>query len=377
MNNSIKSKITNLIPYFAIILMVIIFLWLISQVEAISGFASNFFGVISPFIAGGIIAYVLNMPTMAIERLIKRTNIRFAVKKSRLLSVLALFTIIVLLFTAVLNLIVPTVRNSIALFIAEFPIYWQNAANIIAHVGEIEFPDFLTDFFEGEGGIIHMLQDFIQNFDFGGFISAVLLGVGGVFSAFFNGFITLVSSIYFLIEKDRIKSFLKRLVSVLLPDKVNAFILTYSKKLDFNFHQYVYAQTIDGLILGTIMTIALTAFGSPYALVLGLMLGIVNYIPYFGSIFGTAVALVVVAFSQGFGTAALAALVLFAIQQLDGNVIQPKLMSESFSVSPLLVIISVTIGGAYGGIFGMLVAIPIAAVLKDMLDSFIEYSEKK
>ena len=376
MKDSLKSKIINLIPYSALTLMVIIFLWLIPQVEVLSNFTSNFFAVISPFIAGGIIAYILNMPTRAIERLLKRINIRFIIKKSRMLSVLMLFVIIVLLFTAVLNLIIPAVRTSVALFISEFPTYQQNIANLIAHVSEIELPDFLTEFFEGEGGIIPMLHDFIHNFDFGGFLSSVILGVGGVFSTFFRGFVTLVSSIYFLVEKDRIKGFITRLVAVLIPDKANAFILKYFRKLDFNFHQYVYAQTIDGLILGTLMFIALTVFGSPYALVLALMMGIVNYIPYFGSIFGTAVAVIVVAFSQDLGTAALAAAVMFGIQQLDGNVIQPKLMSESFSVSPLLVIISVTIGGAYGGILGMLVAIPIAAVLKDMLDSFIEYREK-
>jgi predicted PurR-regulated permease PerM len=82
-------------------------------------------------------------------------------------------------------------------------------------------------------------------------------------------------------------------------------------------------------------------------------------------------------FTQGFTTALIAAVILLITQQLDGNVIQPRLMGGSFSLSPLLVIISITIGGAVSGPLGMIVAIPIVAVLKDILDSVIEYYEHK
>jgi len=112
-------------------------------------------------------------------------------------------------------------------------------------------------------------------------------------------------------------------------------------------------------------------------LLLGLVLGILNYVPYFGSIVGTAIALVVVAFTQGFGVALILLPIMFFVQQLDGNFIQPKLMGGSFSLSPLLIIVSVTIGGAYAGILGMLMAIPIVAVIKDLLDSFMAYREEK
>jgi predicted PurR-regulated permease PerM len=86
---------------------------------------------------------------------------------------------------------------------------------------------------------------------------------------------------------------------------------------------------------------------------------------------------VVVLFTQGLGMAAIAAVVLLITQQIDGNIIQPKLMGGSFSLSPLLVIISITVGGAFAGILGMIAAIPIIAVLKEMLDSIIEYVNRK
>ncbi|MCL2839366.1 MAG: AI-2E family transporter [Defluviitaleaceae bacterium] len=124
-------------------------------------------------------------------------------------------------------------------------------------------------------------------------------------------------------------------------------------------------------------TIVLLILGSPHAIVLGIMLGIVNYVPYFGSLFGTIVVVIVVALTQGFTMGAISAGLLIVVQQIDANIVQPKLMSGSFSLSPLLVIISITIGGAIGGILGMLVAIPIVAVLKDIWDEILAHFERK
>jgi predicted PurR-regulated permease PerM len=167
------------------------------------------------------------------------------------------------------------------------------------------------------------------------------------------------------------------MIAAICTFKANETIIKYSRKLNHNFHMYIYTQTIDGIILGSLMIGLLLIFRSPHALLLGLILGIVNYIPYFGSIFGTAFAVIVVAFTQGIPTAAVAGVFMFIIQQADGNFIQPKLMGGSFSLSPLLVIISVTIGMHYAGILGMLMAIPIVAILKDLLDEYIEYREYK
>jgi len=179
-------------------------------------------------------------------------------------------------------------------------------------------------------------------------------------------------------ETTKLRAFAMRFIAAVTSEKTNETILKYSRKLNFNFRQYIYTQTIDGLILGGMMTLFLMlVVRSPHFLILGLILGVLNYIPYFGSIVGTALAVVVIALTQGFPTAMWAAVIMFAIQQLDGNFIQPRLMGGSFSLSPLLVIMSVTVGGAYGGIFGMLVAIPIVALFKDIIDSYIDYREKK
>ena len=377
MNKLFQSRfIQTMVPYFILAVAVIIAFHLVAEIGIFFGFFSHLWGIVSPFFTGLILAYILNMPCSGIQRLLKRTDNPIVVKRSRPIAVLILMIIVVSLVALSLHLIIPAVIQSVTQFVAEFDTFQQGLNNFAAWVNSLDLPEFIPDL-ELEDGFFAMFQEYVQDFDTEGLVGSILTGFGGAAASLFRVFLAIVSSIYLLIEMERLHAFTMRLISAVFSDKAKATIMKYCGKLNFNFRRYIYVQTIDGLILGSLMTITLFLFGSPYFLVLGLMLGIVNYIPYFGSIFGTAVAVIVVAFTQGLGTAAVAAIIMFALQQLDGNVIQPKLMGGSFSLSPLLVIISVTVGGAYAGVLGMLVAIPIVAVLKDVLDSFIEYREGK
>jgi predicted PurR-regulated permease PerM len=202
----------------------------------------------------------------------------------------------------------------------------------------------------------------------------MLFGVG---SAIFTAFLAFVSSVYILFEKEAFKAFLCRLIKAAASTPAYETTLKYSRMLNHNFKQYIYTQTIDGLILGTVVTIELYLIGSEYFLLLGVMLGILNYIPYFGSIVGSLIAVCVVMLTQGLPLGMVTAVVLLITQQLDGNVLQPKLMGGSFRLSPLLVIISITIGGAFAGALGMIAAIPIVAVLKDVLENMVLHHEQK
>ena len=377
MNKFLKSRLLrSMLPYFILGIGLLIAHRLISEVTFFTGELRNFLTVITPFLAGAVIAYILNMPCSAIERQISKVKNDFVKRKSWPLSVLSLFIIIVLIFVLILNLIIPAISRSIAHFFEYFHVYEATFRQWMANLEDINLPDFFPEI--NEDAIISMLLEFVQGFDFEELLAGAIMGLGGAALAVFRAFIAVIASIYMLLEKKKIKAFVTSLIAAVVSDEANATILKYAGKLNHNFHRYISTQTIDGLILGTAMTIVLLLFGSPYALLLGIMLGIFNYVPYFGSIVGTMLAVIVLAFTEGLGTAGLAAIVMFIIQQIDGNVIQPKLMGGSFSISPLLIIVSVTIGNFYAGILGMLVAIPIVAILKDVLDDYIVHlAEKK
>lgn len=391
MNKFFKSRmIRSMIPYFILIIGAILVFRLSAEFRVFTDAVSRFWAVISPFLTGAVFAYIFNVPCSAIQRLIQKLGtikkfkknrpvsavFGFIVRKSRIFSVLLLIIIMGIILAAILNILIPAVSESVDLFVRGIDGYEETVRNWLARIYEMNLPDSIRDTIN-EDAIITALRNWVDGLNYNAIATTVMAGLGGFASTMFNTFLAIVSTIYLLIEKDKLKSFVIVLLNAVTSTTTFNTIMKYSQKLDHNFRQYIFAQTIDGIILGSIMTIILLLFGSPFAIVLGLILGIVNYIPYFGSIFGTAFAVLVVAFTQGLPTAALAAVIMFAIQQFDGNFMQPKLMGKTFSLSPFLVISSVTIGMHYGGVLGMLVAIPIVAILKDAIDTYIEHRHEK
>jgi len=376
MNKFFKSRLMrSIVPYFVLGILLIISFRIISEIGFFTEHIERFWGVITPFLIGGVLAYILNLPCSGIQKLYLKINNKFVQRRSRSLSVLTLIIIIIALLVLSFSIIAPAVTSSINAFTVEFENYEETFRGWMAEVESWDLPEFLPDINEEQ--IITMVSDFVGSLEFDSIGAYIMAGIGATARTLFTTILVIVSSIYFLIEKDRFKEFIKRTIAAVFPAKTNDTILKYSGKLNHNFHMYIYAQTIDGIILGSLMFGLLSIFQSPHALLLAIILGFVNYIPYFGSIFGTAFAVLVMAFTQSIPTAAVAAIFMFILQQADGNFIQPKLMGGSFSLSPLLVIISVTIGMNYGGVLGMLVAIPIVAILKDILDEYIESREYK
>jgi len=371
----------SIVPYFLLGVLLIIAFNLIASIGIFATHFSRFWGVISPFFSGAIIAYILNIPCNAIQRLYQRIYIGkredggFFRRRSRALSVVTLLIIVAALIGLVISIVVPAVSGSINAFMYDLERHEETLRGWMQSIEAWNLPAFFPEI--NQDTIFDFITDFVDTLNMENIVAWLVAGFGTAFSLLFTTILTIVSAIYFLIEKERLTDFMRRMVAAILPEKTNGTILKYTRKLNHNFHMYIYAQTIDGIILGTLMTGLLFIFRSEHAVLLGIILGVVNYIPYFGSIFGTAFAVVVVAFTQGVPTAALAGIFMFILQQVDGNFIQPKLMAGSFSLSPLLVIISVTIGMSYGGILGMLIAIPIVAIFKDVLDEYIEYREQK
>lgn len=363
-----NERFKTLISYFWLAVAIIAAYKTILEIDVVFNFMRRLFGIISPFISGFILAYILNIPCGGIQKLLTKTKNTFIDKNKKVLSIIITYILVFFVVFLVFRLIIPSVYGSVNFFMSNFQTYYNSAQDVIRNINDLNILDFIID----TDKILASIRDFGLKQ-----LPSTINALFGFSSALFSGFLAFVSSIYILFEKEKFKTYLGRMLKALLPDTGYNFLLKHTRSLNQNFKQYIYTQTIDGCILGTVATIELYLLGSPYALILGVMLGIVNYVPYFGSIIGSCVAVLVVAFTQGIPTAALTAAILLATQQIDGNIIQPRLMSGSFSLSPLLVIISITVGGAFYGILGMMAAIPIVAVIKNILDEIILYYEQQ
>ena len=117
--------------------------------------------------------------------------------------------------------------------------------------------------------------------------------------------------------------------------------------------------------------------GVKYSLLLGVFIGISNLIPYFGAIVGVAISIIITLLTGGWKQALIMAIVVIVLQQIDANIINPRITSSRLKISPLLVIFAVTIGGAYFGVMGMFIAVPIVALIKLIIDDFIEQKLKQ
>jgi len=362
----------QLLPYFWLAVAVIFVYRISDSIGLFTTFFGRTWDVISPFFYGFILAYIINIPCKGIMKLLAKSNNAFIQKRKRTLSIIAVFVILIFLVTITLNLIIPAITASASFFTENVATYLIGIVDIAEYINNLNIPGLYIS----PEDISAWVMNFVENINFANMFQHLGI-IADVGAALFSGLIALISSIYILFEKDRFKGLVAKLLNIFTPKTFNLAVTEIGSRLNKYFKQYIYTQTIDGIILGTMAIIVLTFIGSPYALILGIMLGVVNYIPYFGSIFGTIVAVIVVIISQGFTMGATAGVSLIVIQQIDANIIQPRLMSESFSLRPLLVIISITIGGAVAGVFGMLVAIPIVAVLKDIFDSVVEYYEHR
>ena len=367
-----SRKFKSLLPYFLLALAIIVAFRIITEISFFFDVLGQIWNIVTPFFYGFLLAYIINIPFGGFHKLFGKIKINFINKRKKSFSLIFSYIIFLIILFLIPYLAIPYIIRIVSFFIANLPLYYERIWQYLGYLNNLEF----LDFYISQERILTFLHGFFQNITIENLLSPVNMLLG-VFPTIFTGFLTFISSIYILVEKEKIKKFLCRTLAAFTPAKICNTAIAYTSRLNKNFKQYIFTQTIDGLILGTIVTIQLLIMRSPYALLLGIMLGIINYIPYFGSIIGSIIAVIIVAFTQGLTMGAIAAVVLLITQQIDGNIIQPKLMGGSFSLSPFLVIVSITVGGAIAGVFGMIAAIPIVAVLKDMLDSIISYREQR
>jgi predicted PurR-regulated permease PerM len=337
---------------------------------SLAGSFNRAVGIVSPFLFGFVIAYCINIPVSGLEKIIKNSQ-----KLKRLHRFARGISIFVIGVTAIL-LLVFGLRGFI-------PMIYDNAMQLVKLV-----PSYIEqglDYVRGlpyaaDLGIDNMITPLLEskpwaNMDFN--VGASLKFAQNIFTSLFAVILTIISAIYFLTSYHRVRIFFHRLIGVIRSEEKRRATLKYVRLVDTSFRKFLTCQFLDSLILGSITATQFFLLGSPYAIVLGLMLGVVNIIPYFGSIFGSILAVLIIGFSQSWEIGLLAAVILLITQQFDGYFINPRIMGSSFSVSPILVIIAITVGGALGGVPGMVFAIPVMNVFKTVLDEFIQTREKQ
>lgn len=349
----------------------------IDSVGEIFSFFGNFFNILMPFLMAVLMAYILYIPCKSLEKIIEKCKFNFIKKHARGLSIILVYLLLILLIFVVFNFIIPTVRDSIMDLANNVPNYYNKA---IEYIEDLDEDSYLYQL--NLNGYVEKVKEFNIVEEIGKYISPgniieYVKGIVGSIGIVFDIFVTVVVSIYMLMERNDIKSFLQNLSKAIFDKKTDETIRKYYTKTNSIFFSYITGQIVDAFAVGIITSIAMSIMHVKYSVLLGFLIGIFNIIPYFGAIVAVAFAIIVTIFTGGVAQAIWVAIVVIALQQIDANIINPKILGNSLNLSPILIIFAVTIGGTYFGVLGMFLGVPVVAFLKLIIEDFIEIRNKK
>lgn len=326
--------------------------------------------VLNPIFVGVIIAYLCNPLLRLFERkvfaFVERKKIRRVLRRA--LSLIATYLVVLLVIALFLVLVVPQITNSYNDLIARFSSYITSAVNF-ADAFIRDFPLF--------GDEYQALGDFIDPNAISAKIKELITDSGDLLTGLTNYILTysvnlvngamdillaVILSIYLLIDKEKIAARVRKVALAFLPREKVDYLHDLCVFTDNTFGGFIVGKLLDSLIIGLLSFIVFAIFGMPYYPLLAVIVGVTNVIPFFGPFIG-AVPAVFIVFIADPGKSIWLALLILAIQQLDGNVIGPKILGDSTGLSSLGVLISITVMGGYFGVAGMFFGVPFFAVL--------------
>nr|WP_315103824.1 AI-2E family transporter [uncultured Catonella sp.] len=335
--------------------------------------------IIKPVIIGFVIAYLLFPMLEKLEDLLrklkplkKKNSVRgLAVALQGIIILVGLFLVVSLLVSVITKQAraansediiegIKTYANSIN------NLYWDlmdrldklniNSAEIKSSVDTFmnNIGTYLLDISSGLGSLAGNLKD-------------------GLATAFF----ALIFSVYFLLDMPKLKVYWGRVFGIIIPKKAKSALYTLIKDADKVFSGYIRGQAIDAFMIGVVVSIVFSIIGIQYAIVIGLLIGLGNLIPYMGPIVGYSSIVIVGIATSDYKSMVIASIALLIIQAIDGNLIYPKLLSTSVNIHPMIVIISLTVGASIGGLVGMIVAVPTGALVKVWFERLVNMAEKR
>lgn len=351
---------------------VAIFFIVFSNVNSISGFFEGVTRVLAPIIIGLVLAYIIDPVAKFFETKVfvklKKENLR------RTLSAVIALVLVLSLLTLFIGTLIPNLISSISMLMDNADTYYATIEKAVNQINSLGF-GLHIDLSAIEASIRNWLGDFVNNLSQN--LSSILSTTKNIGAVLLNILIGVILAIYILFSKKYLLSGLRRLRKAIYTPKQYESDTRFWNRCHDIFTQYIGCNIIDALIIGISNAIFMLILGMPYVPLVSFVVGIANLIPTFGPIIGGAVgALVLVLVKPSYALWFLIFTV--GIQILDAYVIKPRLFSSSIGLAPVWTLIAITVGGNLFGIVGILLAIPVAAILTFIYDErFIPWLEKK
>lgn len=363
-----KKVITKWLYWFTFAVAVIAVYKVLDKFGEITTWLKGLISILYPFIMAIIIAYLFYIPCRGIEKRLRKMGMK---NKARWISILIVYAIAIIFCILIIKFVIPTASESIMDLVSNLPNYYTKAIEAIKEMPEDSILNKINAVHIIEGlGDIDLTQYFsIEN------LGQYIKGVLGLATTLFDVFVTLIVSIYILAERSDILNFARRFCKAVFKNDTYKDIGKNFRRSNEVFFKFLSSQLLDGFVVGVMVSIAMSLLHVKYAVLLGFMIGLFNLIPYLGAVIAVVVAIIITALTGGISQAIWMAVTVIILQQIDANIINPRITGNSLNISPILVIFSVTVFGAYFGIIGMFLAVPIVTVIKLGIEDYISIRE--
>lgn len=352
----------------------------VKNVNVVLGVLQMFFAAASPLIFGIVVAYILNILLERIESIyFPKSKKTWVVKSRRPVSILLSFAALAVMAVLLVNLVVPELAMTIRLMAEEIPPMVE-AVRLWAIENSSEIPaiqDSLRNLnIDWETTIRKVLE--VLAAGAGGIFTSVISVVSSLFSAAATLLIGTIFAVYVLSAKETLMKQGNDIMKAYLRPEMRAKLLYIGKTFHETFSSFIVGQLMEAVIIGTLCALGMTILKMPYAVMTGTVVGVTALIPVVGAYIGAAVGAFMV-FTVNPLQAVVFVIFLVILQQLEGNLIYPKVVGASIGLPGLWVLAAVTVGGGMFGIGGMLLGVPITAAFYKLLGNDVRkrIKEKK
>lgn len=368
----LKTLVSNMWYIVALVAIIAIIFLMIANWGVVLAVIGKFLTILMPFILGFFFACFINPLVKRVHSLLNRMKPGKGAKIKKAFSVIISYVVVIGVITVLLIYIIPQIKASIGELGNTIQDGYQY---MITHQKELneKIP------FIGLGGGIEYIKEFAYKkiMSNGSEILPYVYHVSfSLLTTSYNVLMGLVISIYIILDMKKLKRSARKVVYALSPKKKEQEVWQTMKQCSHIFNGFLIGKMIDSLIIGILCLIAMSILKLPYALLLSLIVCITNMIPYFGPIIGAIPGVMIYLFID-IRYAFIFALMILILQQFDGLYLGPKILGDQTGIKPLWVIFGITVGGAYFGVMGMFLGVPVVAVIMYLLQLFLDKKLKK
>lgn len=354
--------------------------FILINLKRVAGIFSYVGDILRPFIIAAIFAYFINGPMMFFER-----HFTFADKKKprptlkRVLAIIAAWISAIAVLSLFFVIIFPDIKISVVTLVNNLPGYFDGLKNLISSLAEkysldINYLDSLMNFQITVDGIMEIAKKYsdalipqLQN------IANISVQIGSLIA---DIVIAIIISVYLLFSKETLIAQLKKVIYAIFSRRFSDISVRVAREVHRTFSGFINGKLLDSLIIGILCFIGMSILKFEYALLISFIVGVTNIIPFFGPIFGAVPSVLLLLMIDPWHAIWFAVFV-FALQQLDGNVIGPKILGDSTGLPALWVMFAILVGGALWGVVGMFVGVPLFAVIYRFSKEIFENMLKK